>query len=206
MTRPWRQLALEGALLGWFVLTVAGQKLYRPPHARSRWDRVHAVVPDWRFFAPDPGVYDHHVLTRGVRADGTATPWREITHVEPRRLLHAVWHPRQRAEKATFDVCAELLRFLDRQRASHVPAEETRRAVQLSLPYLTLLALAGSVGPGPGVVATQFMVAISGGSDEEPPEVVFVSEVHPVDDPPPDVIRRRAGGDQPPKPLPKEMP
>lgn len=189
MTSPLRHRVLGGVLLAWFGLTVAGQKLYRPPHVRSRWDAVHLVVPDWRFFAPDPGVYDHHVLVRSVHADGRPGPWREITDVEPRRPLHAVWHPRQRVEKATFDVCAELLRFLDRQRRTGVPVEEMRRAVQLSLPYLTLLTLAGAVRPERGAVAMQFMVAVSGGVDEEPPEIVFVSEVHPVDGPDRDVVR-----------------
>lgn len=164
----------------WFGASVVGQRLWRRP-GRSRWDRLHLLIPDWRFFAPDPGVYDHHLLLRGRRADGHDAAWEEITDVEPRRIVHAAWHPSQRAEKAVFDVCAELFRFVEDRRRRGVEAEELARSVQLSVAYLTLLTFATARASAAGLLDVQFMIAISGGYDDEEPEMVFVSERHPVD-------------------------
>lgn len=164
----------------WFAASVAGQKLWRPARTRSRWDRFHLVIPDWRFFAPDPGVYDHHLLVRGLNDAGEAGPWREITGIEDRQPLHAFWNPGQRGDKAVFDVCAELFRFVERHRGDHIPADELANRVQLSVAYLTLLNYVAGRIEEPGSTEVQFMIAVSGGLDDEDPEVVLVSERHPI--------------------------
>lgn len=192
MTAP-RHPILAGVFVAWFGLTVAGQKLYRREGAKTWWDGLHLIIPDWRFFAPDPGVYDHHVLVRGVRADGSSAGWHEITDVGERRVRHAFWHPRQRIDKATFDVCAELLRFIETRRRLGVDTDEIRRAVQLSIPYLTLVTLASSEPLDDESAGVQFMVVISGGYDDEPPETVFLSECHPRDARPSLSSRQPAG-------------
>ncbi|EIE98534.1 DUF5819 family protein [Saccharomonospora glauca] len=168
--------ALYAFFATWFGLTVAGQKLYRDDNKKSFWDRLYLVVADWRFFAPNPGIHDHHLLMRDKLSDGTLTEWTEIRTVEERTLRHAVWHPHRRAEKTVFDTAAELLRFIGQHGPMNGNADPT---VQLSVPYLTLLAHVTTRRHHPDAVQTQFLIAVSGGYDEEDePTMVFLSEFH----------------------------
>lgn len=170
--------ALYGLFATWFTATVVGQKLYRDQTKLSRWDRLHLVIPDWRFFAPNPGVHDHHLLMRDRTADGEVTGWREISSVEQRTVLHALWHPHRRAEKTVFDATAELLRYIGQHGRITGHADPT---VQLSVPYLTLLSYVSSRRHHPDAAQTQFVIAISGGFDEDDePMMVFLSEWHPL--------------------------
>ncbi|KMS87533.1 DUF5819 family protein [Prauserella rugosa] len=171
--------ALYGLFATWFGLTVVGQKLYRDPRRRSAWDKLCLVIPDWRFFAPNPGVHDQHLLMRDQLTDGTLTPWQEISHVEERTLLHALWHPHRRAEKTVFDASAELLRNIDDEEHQHRLDGKPDPTLQLSIPYLTLLAHVTSRQHHPDAERTQFLIAMSGGYDEQDePAMVFLSELH----------------------------
>jgi hypothetical protein len=176
MTTKAARGALYGLFATWFGLTVVGQKLYRDQSRRSRWDKLYLIVPDWRFFAPNPGIHDHHLLLRDQLTDGTLTGWREISSLEERTLLHSVWHPHRRAEKTVFDASAELLRFIGQHGQLDGNADPT---VQLSVPYLTLLAHVTTREHHPDAVRTQFLIAVSGGYEEEDePTMVFLSEFH----------------------------
>ena len=100
-------LACAG-LGAWLVATAAGQ------HPNRAFDRVRdcdptgLLLPDWRFFAPEPAMHDFRVLHRLVAADGRLTLWRETTRIAPRAWQHALWFPDRRRDKAMFDVCREL--------------------------------------------------------------------------------------------------
>jgi len=181
MRRETLRPALYAVFATWLGLTVAGQKLYRKDGVPSRWDKLHLIVPDWRFFAPDPGVHDHHLLMRDHLPDGSCTGWRQINHVEERRWSHALWHANRRAEKSVFDLTAELLRFIAKHRTADRPLGHVDPVVQLSVPYLTLLAHVTAQEHAAGAAGTQFLIAISGGYEEdEEPAMVFLSAVHPI--------------------------
>ncbi|MFF5986741.1 hypothetical protein [Prauserella flavalba] len=170
--------ALYGVLGAWFGLTVVGQKLYRDQRKQTIWDKLYLVIPDWRFFAPNPGIHDHHLLMRDQLADGSLTAFREIGGVQERTLLHAVWHPHRRAEKTVFDSVAELLRYVG-QHGEGLNGPDP--SLQLSVPYLTLLSYVTSREHHPDAVRTQFLIAVSGGYEEEDePTMVFLSELHAV--------------------------
>jgi hypothetical protein len=116
MTSPGRRIVRSAALVGfggWFVATTFAQ------HPMRMFDRVRVVrdswappLPDWRFFAPEPGRWDNHVLVRVVDADGTASAWREALPLSERRWRHAVFFPEHRKEKALIDVADQLMRHL----------------------------------------------------------------------------------------------
>ncbi|OZM72834.1 hypothetical protein CFN78_13385 [Amycolatopsis antarctica] len=182
MSRKTARHVLYGVFASWFGLTVVGQKLYRDSSKTSVWDKLYLFIPDWRFFAPNPGIHDHHLLMRDKLADGTVTGWQEYSKVEERTLLHSVWHPHRRAEKAVFDTSAELLRFIGQHGHLSGNADPT---VQLSVPYLTLLSHLTSRKHHPEAVQTQFLIAVSGGYEvEDEPTMVFLSEFHSVGTPP----------------------
>ncbi|MFE7484443.1 hypothetical protein ACPEIF_34070 [Streptomyces sp. NPDC012600] len=104
--------AVPALLAGWFVASVLGQ------HPDRGYDKVRSadrtgtgiLVPNWRFFAPNPAVEDQHFLYRLASEDRTRhTEWREVYPITPRKLIHAFWFPGRRAEKAVFDVASTLL-------------------------------------------------------------------------------------------------
>lgn len=109
--RSWRTTAVLG-LSGWLSATVLAQ------HPLRTFDRVRVLrgrrlpLPDWRFFAPEPGRWDNHVLVREVAADGTASAWREVGGFQLRRWWHAMYFPEHRREKALIDATDLLMRQL----------------------------------------------------------------------------------------------
>lgn len=66
-------------------------------------------LPQWRFFAPNPGVEDLHVMFR--HRSGDDQPWAQWleypTAVEPSQLAF-LWNPRSRRPKALFDIINQL--------------------------------------------------------------------------------------------------
>lgn len=111
LTKRALQYAVPVVLAGWFVGTVFGQHPDRSYEKIRRLDRTGTgvIFPNWRFFAPNPAVEDQHFLYRLATEDKSQhTPWREAYTIQPRKLVHAVWFPGRRVEKAIFDVASTL--------------------------------------------------------------------------------------------------
>ncbi|WP_432249583.1 hypothetical protein ACRAR1_20915 [Streptomyces sanyensis] len=68
-----------------------------------------SLVPDYRFFAPEPSTQDFRFAYRTVDRAGRLGKWREIDTTERRRGYHGVWFPNRRPEKAVFDICNSIL-------------------------------------------------------------------------------------------------
>lgn len=171
--------AVYATLGGWLGLSVVGQKLFRAPGRRSGWDKLYLLIPDWRFFAPHPGIHDYHLLYRDELEDGSLTPWKEISSVEERKWTHAFWHPHRRVEKCIFDISKELTRFIDE---CHHDPERPIESVQVSVPYLTLLAHVTEQPHARATARTQFLLSTSAGYDErDEPCAIFLSALHPVE-------------------------
>lgn len=68
------------------------------------------TLPGWRFFAPNPGVQNVHLLARVRSADSehSATPWRDVTPRKSHHPVNMVWNPGSRAPKALFDCMQQL--------------------------------------------------------------------------------------------------
>jgi hypothetical protein len=108
---PWELLVTAGLGL-WFTATAASQHPNTMFDRLRNYDRAGLLIPNWRFFAPEPARHDFHVLHRVLTADGVETPWDETSRFVPRAWSHALWFPRQRRHKAIFDVCHDLVRHL----------------------------------------------------------------------------------------------
>lgn len=156
-----------GLLSVWLLLTV----IVQVPKART-WIRRRdpfIIVPEWRFFAPQPAQGDYHLLYRDIFSDGTVGPWQEEFTLGPRKVSQALWHPGKRDRKALFDIVTQL--------------QEYRRlkidSVEVSTPYLMLL---NHVSQVPRLVrpqATQFMIMQSFGWFSETPVLpLFISGRH----------------------------
>jgi hypothetical protein len=107
----WRWAVTVG-LAAWFALTAASQHPNRTFDRFRRYDRSGLLIPNWRFFAPEPARHDFQVLHRVLPAEGEETPWQESRDVAPRSWAQAVWFPTHRRDKSIFDTCHELLTYM----------------------------------------------------------------------------------------------
>lgn len=158
------------------LCTLAGQHPL-PEFSRVRVRDVFSLLPNWRFFAPNPATSDYHFLYRTVDADGTASPWHDASGIEEREPLHILWFPTRRADKAVFDACQDIM-----------PALEEGFGVAARTPGYRLVAeyvraLITSQGGSAGAVGGfQFALASGTGYDVRyRPTIFFVSPYVPVD-------------------------
>lgn len=159
-------------LATWFVATLVSQDPFRQWDRLRRLDVYHCLLPDWRFFAPSPGIDDYHILMRDfVDKDSQPGPWSEVEFLVDRHWSQAVWHPLRRYEKTVYDATNELIRIC---------AERDPASAYLTVPYVTLLNHVLTRGCHQAeAVRTQFLVAASDGyADEDDPLLLFRSEVH----------------------------
>ncbi len=91
---------------GWLVATLLSQ------HPDPNFDRIrkldnrfgNSIIPNWKFFAPNPAVEDVHILYRFANDDKTEhSMWEECHTISPRKWYQAFWFPRRRFEKGVFD-------------------------------------------------------------------------------------------------------
>jgi hypothetical protein len=170
-----KRVALYTVLGTWFVASAVKQEPTRRSKLSERIDPHGVFLPDWRFFAPQPGTYDNHLLFRDELADGTVTEWKEVLVAGERTLRHAFWHPNRRGEKIVFDTMNEIIKI------TQEPALE-KEDIQVSVAYLTLLNfVTHSQRHATGTKRTQFLVARSSGRDvDEEPVMLFLSNRHPI--------------------------
>jgi hypothetical protein len=174
---PRRELwawAVAAGFAGWWLVSAASQHplvVFDRLRARDR----HALVPNWRFFAPEPAQHDFHVLHRVLTADGEQTPWSATSRITPRSDLHIVWFPARRREKAVFDVCSRILLQLETGGlAADIPAYHLLRE------FVEVAVRRGCQGQ-PLPQGFQFLIARHAGYDEEQdPDYLFLSPFIPL--------------------------
>jgi hypothetical protein len=160
-----------GVMIGWLLLSAVCQ-IPCELTSRIRAHDLAGLIPVWPFFAPVPGTCDYYLLYRDELADGALGNWREIRLCDDRRSWHAIWNPWKREKKALFDLTTALLR--------EAKPEEIE-AVQLSVPYLSILTYISSFPRSYAACSTQFLLMMS---DESRiglvPEPIFTSAIHPL--------------------------
>lgn len=166
---------VRGGFVLWLLASLVSQSPFRRWDHLRRLDVFHLIIPDWRFFAPNPGIDDYHVLARDLGPDGARDPWFEVGFVGERRWTQFFWFPARRYEKTVFDAANELIKIC-------VEAEDTE-AASMTVPYLTLLNhVRASDRHAPAAQRTQFMVATSDGyAESEEPMLLYVSDTHRLD-------------------------
>jgi hypothetical protein len=129
---------------------------------------VLALLPEWKFFAPNPARGDFHLLYRDRLPSGLG-PFTEIRFLEPRPWWACFWNPQRRSGKALFDAVIGL---------AH-QSKSTPGAVATSTPYLTLLQYISMLPRYNAGTHTQFLVLYSGAMKaDQGPQLVYVSPLH----------------------------
>ncbi|WP_158858024.1 hypothetical protein [Streptomyces sp. NRRL B-1347] len=169
-----RVALVTAGLAGWLVLTAAGQL---PDHRfdallqRGRW-RI--PVPNWRFFGPNPGVTNTHLLYRDFCANRPSI-WRDLEVGEDRPWYGLVWNPRNRAPKSIFDASQRTIVAI----SSH----DTGQRVTDTSDYIFLSRYVQRHAPHePGASETQFLLVESKALDTSNEQITpaFASERLPL--------------------------
>ncbi|MCJ1707113.1 DUF5819 family protein [Microbacterium sp. VKM Ac-2923] len=68
------------------------------------------TIPGWRFFAPNPGVHNVHLLVRTSSSKDAEEPgdWIDVTPATEHGILNVLLNPRSRGPKALFDAMQQL--------------------------------------------------------------------------------------------------
>lgn len=128
-----------------------------------------SVIPEWKFFAPNPAQGDYCLLYRDQFPDGSLTPWTEVVQSAGRRWWSMLWNPGKRANKALFDAVVELGR----------QARAQAEGLEASFAYLTLLNYVSVLPRMSHARVTQFLILYSHASrHDSQPEMVFLSGLH----------------------------
>ena len=171
------QQAIPAIFAGWLVATILSQHPDRSYDKARNLDRTGTgiLIPNWRFFAPNPAVEDQHFLYRLANEDHTEhTQWREVYSIVPRRLVHAFWFPGRRIEKAVFDVASTLLHNSGAMTPLHQEAKQS--AYQLINEFIRR-----RLTPEPGYPLFQvLLVRYSGYDHSEDPKYDMVFDYEKV--------------------------
>lgn len=99
----------------WFVLTVFGQHPGGSHRSRYLLQRLSSTIfmPNWAFFAPDPGTHDDHLLYREVKTPAgddseSYGEWREIQYSKAIPFLSHFYSKRSRQGKGIIDIFSTL--------------------------------------------------------------------------------------------------
>jgi hypothetical protein len=174
--RDWPLLEIATAIfLGvWILLTLARQLC-----SRKSWIQmpVGEVIPDWRFFAPEPAVEDNVVVYRLKASTGEIGPLQTVT-LPSAGALRCVWNPEDRRHKALWDL-TDGVQGLAKELNGREPGSVVPDALTVTVPYLALLNTVSAElrEAAPGLI--QFGIIQSAWPDEE--ELVFLSRWHTLD-------------------------
>jgi hypothetical protein len=155
--------------VAWLGTHVALTFFENTPDAKTSFanrSRTLSRLPQWRFFAPNPGVDNTHLMCR-TYVDDAWSPWQQLPISSSVRWYSLVWNPGNRAPKVLFD-SVQQLRVLGSM-GVHLDLVSRNDA------YLLLEDIVHQQFVGePGVDATQFMIMTSR------PEVEGVSHIEPI--------------------------
>ncbi|MGP3967491.1 hypothetical protein [Streptomyces sp. 6N223] len=163
--------AVGTALAAWLVATAANQL------PDSRFDRkLRVPTPNWRFFGPNPGVKDTHLLYRDTVGE-RPTDWTEIEVTGDRPWYALAWNAKNRAPKVLFDTTQVIVRAAGR-------CQGDMAVMRHSPGYLVLERyLRAHVPHAPGATSTQFMLLNSNpvdATEQRAVEPTFASEWIPL--------------------------
>ncbi|MGX2997511.1 hypothetical protein JNUCC64_25170 [Streptomyces sp. JNUCC 64] len=163
--------------------------LAQHPHSafeRLRERDVFSLLPNWKFFAPNPATHDYHYLYRTLDDDRRTSAWIELDLIVPRAPIQAVWFATRRTEKAVFDICTAILRRVS------IGEDPTGMSSYRVLSEFIRKQIRETTGVS-GVRGFQFSVVRAAGHDDsEDPEVLFVSAYQEMTPVPPGFLRAAA--------------
>jgi hypothetical protein len=189
----WVYQLVVGAILLLLVVWAIGTaiRVHKPTRTKMKQylgESGMLLVPSYRFFAPEPGKYDFHLLYRERLDDDTVTDWQhcnDLTDLPTR--LHWIWNPKMYDTKAMFDYAQSLYDALkdekdDQESDEDVPESPHLEEIDmndyvLSAPYISLLSYVTGASDDPSAEQVQFLI-VRGSLRDEDSEPFFLSYFH----------------------------
>ncbi|GAA2584774.1 hypothetical protein ACWCO0_19070 [Streptomyces tubercidicus] len=97
-----KSVAVTASLTAWLIVTAAAQLPDTRFDSLLWCGKLRIPTPNWRFFGPNPGVKDSHLLYRDL-TDGKPGEWKDIPVTRDRPWYALVWNARNRSPKALID-------------------------------------------------------------------------------------------------------
>ncbi|MFD6170238.1 hypothetical protein [Streptomyces coeruleorubidus] len=132
--------AVTTSLATWLVATAVAQIPEQRFDGLLRRGKMRIPTPNWRFFGPNPGVKDNHLLYRDL-VDGKPGEWTEVPIVQDRPWYALAWNARNRSPKALFDATQHALTYAVAFGSEVLPVTTATgyrllaRYIQLHLPH-----------------------------------------------------------------------
>jgi len=95
------------------------------------------MLPEWRFFAPNPPNHDYLLLRRFQDLDGSIHGT-DVTHFRPAGRRRFIWNPEGRRQKMFRDL-VEVLQAASSSHENQVEVAPVSDGVQITDPYILLL-------------------------------------------------------------------
>ncbi len=163
----------------WLGLSVVAQ-FHLEKFERLRGHDVFHLIPNWTFFAPNPGRTDYHLICRDKHADGAVGDWRELPLVYRRQPWSFLWNPEKRGTKVLTDAVAGILEMVDFHQRRGDSLDLIEQLLLIHSPYLLLLNIVmNGEGPPSAITHRQFaLVETFGFTAEERPRPILSSPFH----------------------------
>lgn len=103
-------VAVSVGFAAWLVASVFSQHPLRSFDRVRSLDKLGVLIPDWRFFSPEPVKEDYVVLFRFEDLEGGISPWRRAAEpAKKRKIYHGLWYPEQRYNRGLMSLCEMII-------------------------------------------------------------------------------------------------
>ncbi|MFT5254471.1 MAG: hypothetical protein ACI87N_003543 [Flavobacteriales bacterium] len=124
----------------WLILTVLWQfPVFRKKTKFSSFLILNQMIPTWTFFAPNPGIFDTHLLFRDKSENNDLSEWEEICLINKRQFFHFLWNPNKRKMKLIVDAMSELKTINIQGKKDSINQDKLSMSFRISKGYLIIL-------------------------------------------------------------------
>lgn len=127
------------------------------------------LLPEWRFFSPQPLSNDMILYFRDKNSD-FLTPWKPAIPDLNSKFYNFLFNPNRRVRKAVIDASKVL----------SIKFSEDREGIHTTVPYLVLLFYVSSIPRDYLATETQFAL-ITSSHQKEKSELIFSSSFHAIE-------------------------
>jgi hypothetical protein len=175
-------IAILIVLSVWFVFSILWQFKFEFLQPINSYD-IFQMLPNWTFFAPNPGTVDYHLIYRVRVSDIEENmQWKEVPIIQNRKLKHLIWNYQRRKIKLIIDSINALVKINDLNSKFKLSQENSTKALYVSVPYLLIMkAVINEIRQSENNENIQFQFAIVesyGYIERHEPKYIIVSSFH----------------------------
>lgn len=172
-------MSLSAILLGlvfllWIILTVIFSMFSGKFKIVSKIGVFGYLIPQWNFFAPNPGTSDFYLLYRTQTESGVLSHWKNLNEISERKWYSTFWNPDKIRKKAILDYAIEF-----KSSFSKIEKENDEKFLIISSPYLLIINLISNILKGSKEKFVQFLILEENCSNNEM-TTCLISKMHKI--------------------------